>query len=78
MPLENFSQSFSLTLAKGLNTNKSPSSFINFGCIYEDAINFDVEANVDDGSCEYLHADLNGDGIINILDIIELVNTVLE
>ena len=54
------------------------SSFINFGCTYEDAMNFNPSANVDDGSCEYLHADLNGDGIINILDIIELVNTVLE
>ena len=65
-------------LGEGDNTNCQYSSFINFGCIYEEAINFDVEANVDDGSCEYLHADLNGDGIINILDIIELVNTVLE
>ena len=65
-------------LGESDNVDCQYSSFINFGCIYEDAINFDVEANVDDGSCEYLHADLNGDGIINILDIIELVNTVLE
>ena len=54
------------------------SSFINFGCIYEDAINFNPEANVDDGSCEYMFADLNGDGIINIIDIVQLVNIILE
>ena len=54
------------------------SSFINFGCIYENAINFDPSANVDNGSCEYIFADLNSDGIINILDIVQLVNIVLE
>ena len=30
-----------------------------YGCTYLDAINFDVEANTDDGSCQY---DLDGDG----------------
>jgi len=65
-------------LGESDNVDCQYSSFINFGCIYEDAINFDVDANVDDGSCEYLPGDLNSDGIINILDIIELVNTVLE
>ena len=54
------------------------SVFIEFGCTYEDAINFDEFANVDDGSCEYEFADINGDGIINILDIVQLVNIVLE
>ena len=42
------------------------------------AINFDESANVDDGSCEYMFADINNDGIINILDIVQLVNIVLE
>jgi len=53
------------------------SSFINFGCTYESAYNFDSNANVDDGSCEYSFADLNQDGTINILDIITLVNIIL-
>ena len=54
------------------------SSFINFGCTYEDAINFDESANVDNGSCEYVLADINGDGILDILDIILIVNIVIE
>jgi len=54
------------------------SVFLNFGCTYESAINFDESANVDDGSCEYLFADINGDGIINIIDIIQLVNIILN
>ena len=54
------------------------SQFINFGCTYEDAINFNPDANVDNGTCEYVHADLNGDEIINILDIIELINLIID
>ena len=50
------------------------SSFINFGCTYENSLNYDTGADVDDGSCEVLNGDMNGDQIINILDIIELVN----
>jgi len=65
-------------LGDGDNSTCQYSTFINFGCIYEAAINFNPAANVDDGSCEYIHADLNNDGIINILDIIELVNLVLD
>ena len=34
-------------------------------------------ANVDDGSCEYMPGDLNDDDIINILDVILLVNIIL-
>ena len=49
-----------------------------FGCTYEDALNYNQDANVDDGSCEYDFADINGDGIINILDIVQLVNIVLD
>ena len=62
----------------GDNSTCQYSSFINFGCTYEEAVNFDLAANVDDGSCEYIFADLNSDGIINILDIVQLVNIVLE
>ncbi len=54
------------------------SSFINFGCTYEHALNFDVSANVDDGSCEYMYADVNGNGVIDIVDVIELINTILD
>ena len=62
----------------GDNTSCQYSSFINFGCTYEDAINFDESANVDDGSCEYVYADLNGDGIIDVIDIVQLVNIILN
>ena len=54
------------------------SSFINFGCTYEGATNYNSSANVDDGSCEYTFADLNADGIINVLDIVQLVGIVLS
>ena len=54
------------------------SSFINFGCTYGDAINFNESANVDNSSCEYVLADINGDGILDILDIILIVNIVIE
>ena len=54
------------------------SVFLNFGCTYESAINFDESANVDDGSCEYLFGDVNNDGIIDIIDIIQLVNIILN
>jgi hypothetical protein len=65
-------------LDEGDNSSCQYSSFINFGCTYEGAINFDENANVDDGSCEYMAGDLNNDGGINILDISILVNWVLE
>ena len=54
------------------------SQFINFGCTYEQALNYNSDANVDDGSCEYEFADINSDGIINVLDIVQLVNIVLD
>ena len=53
------------------------SSFIDFGCTYEGALNFDQNANVDDGSCEFRFGDLNHDGILDILDIINLVNIIV-
>jgi len=54
------------------------SSFINFGCTYIDATNYNQSANVDDGSCQYTFADINNDGIINVLDIVELVSIILN
>ena len=65
-------------LGEGDNSSCQYSSFINFGCTYEEATNFDPFANVDNGLCEYMFADINSDGIINILDIVQLVNIVLE
>jgi len=65
-------------LGNGDDSDCQYSSFINFGCTYEDAINFDETANVDDSSCEYVFADINGDGITNILDIVQLVNIILD
>ena len=65
-------------LGDGDNSECQYSPFINFGCTYEGAMNFDESANVDDGSCEYMHGDLNNDGGINILDISILINTILN
>ena len=52
------------------------SQYINFGCTYSEALNFDQNATVDDGSCEYLFGDTNKDGMVNVLDIIEIVNII--
>ena len=53
------------------------SPYINFGCTYDTALNYNDESNVDDGSCEYNFTDLNGDGNVNILDIVFIVNAIL-
>tara|TARA_Y100000590_G_scaffold144745_1_gene166385 strand:+ start:255 stop:1073 length:819 start_codon:yes stop_codon:yes gene_type:complete len=65
-------------LEQGDDSSCQYSAFINFGCTYENAENYNSEANVDDGSCDYLAADINGDSIINVLDIIQLVNIILD
>ena len=65
-------------LGDGDNTACDYSPFINFGCTYENAINFDESANVDDGSCSHELIDINGDGLIDILDIILIVHIVIE
>ena len=64
-------------LNQGDNSECQYSSFINFGCTYENAINFDEDANVDDGSCSHELADMNQDGMLDILDIIQIVNIVI-
>ena len=53
------------------------SQYINFGCTYMSAMNYDLESNVDDGTCEYNFTDLNGDGGVNILDVMYVINTIL-
>ena len=65
-------------LGQGDDTSCQYSAFINFGCTYENALNFNALANVDDGSCEHILADINGDGIIDILDIVVIVSIVIE
>ena len=65
-------------LGDGDNTSCQYSPFIAFGCTYDGAINFNQSANVDDGSCEFMYGDVNTDGIINILDIIEIVNIIID
>ncbi len=49
------------------------------GCTDPNANNYNENANTDDGSCEYQDlGDINGDGLINILDILNLVNIILD
>jgi len=54
------------------------SEFIVFGCRYESANNFNPDANVDDGTCEYSLGDLNEDGTLDILDVVSLVNIIMN
>jgi hypothetical protein len=65
-------------LGTGDNSTCQYSSFINFGCTYIEAMNYNPNVNVDDGSCEYTFADLNGDGIINIIDVVQLVSIIIN
>lgn len=43
------------------------------GCMDENALNYDPLAVVNDG-CAYLQGDLNGDGMVNVIDVLELLN----
>ena len=49
-----------------------------FGCVDICANNFNPMANIDDGSCDYLSPDLNGDGDINILDTVRMIEIILN
>ena len=49
-----------------------------YGCTDENASNYDDSAGIDDGSCEYyIMGDINLDGQINILDIVQLANMII-
>ena len=50
-----------------------------YGCTDENASNYDDSAGIDDGSCEYsIIGDINDDGAVNILDIVQLANMILS
>ena len=50
-----------------------------YGCTDANASNYDISAGIDDGSCEYnFTGDINLDGQINILDIVQLANMILS
>ena len=65
-------------LGTGDYTSCQYSSFINFGCTYVNALNFDSTSNFDDGTCEYNFTDLNNDGNVNIFDVIILIESILS
>ena len=65
-------------LGSGDNSSCLYSQFLVFGCTYESANNFNPDANVDDGSCEYNLGDLNEDGTLDILDVVSLVNIIMN
>jgi len=49
------------------------------GCTDPDATNYNPDATVDDGSCEYYDlGDVNCDGELNVLDIVSLVNIIMN
>ena len=57
------------------------------GCTDDNALNFNEEAGLDDGSCQYIedctegntcNVDINSDNLIDVLDIILLVNLILD
>ena len=47
------------------------------GCMDPNADNYDPNATVDDGTCEYPElGDLNNDNLVNVLDIIICINII--
>ena len=69
-------------VADELNNNQNQSceysQYLSFGCTYENAINFNQNANIDDGSCEHELVDINNDGVLDILDIVIIVNFIIN
>ena len=50
------------------------------GCTYEEAENYNANATIDDGSCEfeeYNLGDFNQDGTVNVLDVVMIVQFIL-
>ena len=55
-----------------------PKLLFSNGLKYPDAVNYNENANIDDGTCRFVSADLNNDEIIDILDILIMINLILE
>jgi hypothetical protein len=48
------------------------------GCMDDTACNYNPDATVDDGSCEYCDlGNVNGDGTSDVMDIVQLVDCIL-
>ncbi|MFZ8836336.1 MAG: hypothetical protein ACO2XQ_04765, partial [Flavobacteriales bacterium] len=49
-----------------------------FGCVYEDATNYNADATNDDGSCEFelntCPGDLDGDGLVATPDLLSFLS----
>ena len=71
------------TITDQTSDDPVPNSNIIYGCTYPDASNYDPTATSDDGSCtfeanpDFLVGDVNGDGYVNVLDIVQLVNGIV-
>lgn len=49
-----------------------------YGCTYSNATNYNSDATIDNGSCEFaIMGDFNNDGQLNVVDIVSLVNIIL-
>ena len=66
--------------ATGLEDNSTCiySPYLEFGCTYLLAENYNSEAHVDDGSCQFNYSDVNVDGTVDILDVIIILTTIIE
>jgi hypothetical protein len=57
-------------------------SELTYGCTDETALNYDPDADIDDDSCEYedvgVLGDVNGDGNVDILDAVTMIQMVLQ
>ncbi|NQU68304.1 MAG: hypothetical protein HQ510_10210 [Candidatus Marinimicrobia bacterium] len=50
-----------------------------YGCINEEAANYDLYATIDDGSCEMcMPGDVNGDEVFDVLDVVAIVSIILN
>ena len=47
------------------------------GCTYVDSPDYHPDATYDDGTCNFIEGDMNGDSILNVLDVVILVEQIL-
>jgi len=48
-----------------------------YGCTDKTATNYNPNATIDDGSCEFLWCDINHDGAVNVIDVVSLVTVII-